>query len=190
VYFGCASEGEFSVTFLYNDPPSTPWHVVLANNFGDLIPLYKQVYDLIRTPSVNTSQPTIGNVNVFHNRVDSAPMITSGNNKHLQSLEGPMDEDVELVLEEPHELHEMALINGNAADKRITKTMTATQSARATSLSTRSTGKGRRRTITRQVTMSASMPSAMSSSMPTLKDLNTSDFEHPYRTRQKNNSRF
>lgn len=170
------------MTFLYNDPPATPWQLIIGNNFGDLVPLYKQVYDLIRTPSVSNNIPTIGMVNVFHNRLEagSSLMAPNGMGKHLTQLDGPMDEDVEVVLEEPssHDIRELALINGSGStsDKRITKALSAAQNGR-------SSGKGRRRTITRQVT-------TMSASMPTLKDLNTSDFEHPYRTRHKNASRF
>ena len=44
---------------------STPWEMIVANNFGELIPLFLEIYDQLKRPIFNSSSATIGNYNVF-----------------------------------------------------------------------------------------------------------------------------
>ena len=63
------NKGEFHITFLYNsNASSTPWEMIIANNFGQLVPLFNEIYDLLKMPIFNSSSATIGNFSVFHHQ--------------------------------------------------------------------------------------------------------------------------
>ena len=58
------------MTFLYDSvaATSTPWEIIIANNFGELIPLFLEIYELLKRPIFNSSSATIGNYSVFHHQ--------------------------------------------------------------------------------------------------------------------------
>lgn len=181
--------GEISVTFVYNDPPFTPWQVLIANNFGDLVPLYKQVYDLIRTPVIASNGHVIGSVNVFHNKTSSIPALTNGSLPQLAQLEHPNDRNVVVVFEEP-ESHDMqvALPTGNNKLNRMSN-----QNKHSLLNGEKGHGRGRPPNPNKRTARMISKKVTVSASMPGLDEFDHSDSSqhHRYSTRRKlNNTSF
>lgn len=78
--------GEFHVTFLYNSvASSTPWELIIANNFGQLIPLFLEIYELLKQPIFNSSSATIGNISVFHHQNAIGYHTADNSREYLQS---------------------------------------------------------------------------------------------------------
>lgn len=42
--------------------------MIITNNFGELIPLFLEIYDLLKRPIFNSSSATIGNYSVFNHQ--------------------------------------------------------------------------------------------------------------------------
>lgn len=98
-------DNEINVSFLYDAPHSSPWQLLITKNFGDLLPLYKQIYDLIQQPFTNSNQQsTFGNVNIFHNRSKTSNTFALNNESgpKILELDSSIDENETDMIPKSH----------------------------------------------------------------------------------------
>jgi len=198
-FFHCL-DGEFHITFLYDSAirqtqttPAKPWEMIIANNFGELIPLFLEIYDLLKRPIFNSSQATIGNFSVFHHQNAIAYHPASqqqqqnnhrylGYNNHNETGE-ETGEDLSVT-----ELNGGSRLVEKTIEKRTRKPQQQVINNRVLAIkkSTTTTKKGKKNSLVHETIQ-------MSSSMPNLNNTmnSTGMFTHRYATRnsyRKNNN--